>query len=72
MEYIEIPVICENLQCPNFGNVVNMISGIPLSNMDLVYESFDGSEEEDFCPVCKELGVAEDPIMSNKAGRKAT
>lgn len=59
---IEIPIICENTQCRNFGKVINLISGIAIEDLDLFYENYDGSVEEDECPVCGEIGVAEDPI----------
>lgn len=60
---IKIPVFCENAQCKNFGNLVNIISEISVEDIDLFYEGYDGSVEEDYCPVCGELGVAEDPIV---------
>ncbi len=60
---IEIPVICENNQCENFGNLVNVVSEITTDEVDLFYENYDGSTEDDYCPICGELGVAEDPVI---------
>lgn len=60
---VEIPIICENEQCQNFGNVINVISEIAIEDLDLFYENFDDSVEEDHCIICGELGVAEDPIF---------
>ena len=56
-----IPITCGNPQCRNFNELVNMVSGVTMENMDLFYESYDGSDTEDYCLVCGELGVAEDP-----------
>ncbi len=56
---VKIPVICKNTQCSNFGNLVNKIT-LSTDNIDLFYESYDGTEQKDYCPICKELGVAED------------
>lgn len=63
MAQIEIPIICENNQCRNFGGVINIASEINLRDMDLFYENYDGVVEEDYCPICGELGVVEDPIL---------
>lgn len=60
-EQIVIPIICENPHCANLDNLVNVVSGITTDDMDLFYESYDGTDAEDYCPVCGELGVAEDP-----------
>lgn len=40
-----------------------MISGIPIRDLDLFYEGYNGSAKEDYCSICGELGVAEDPII---------
>ncbi|MEW6241694.1 MAG: hypothetical protein AB1564_12880 [Chloroflexota bacterium] len=60
---IEIPIICENNQCQNFGKTINVVYEVKLKELDLFYENYDGSVEEDYCFVCGELGVAEDAIM---------
>lgn len=60
---IVIPIICENDLCKNYGKAINMIRGIPARELDLFYESYDGSEEEDYCLFCGKLGVAEDPLI---------
>jgi hypothetical protein len=61
---LEIPIVCENEQCPNFGKTINVISEIAAEDIDLFYEDYDGSVEYDYCPICGELGVAKDPILN--------
>jgi hypothetical protein len=60
---VEIPIICENEQCSSFGKLVNVVYGITMNELDLFYENYDGSVDEDHCLICGELGVAEDPII---------
>ena len=60
---IRIPIVCENERCENYGNLVNLVRGIKANEADLFYDNFNGSVEEDYCPICGELGVAEDPIL---------
>lgn len=57
---IAIPIICENIKCSNFGSIVNTVTGLNSDDADLFYEGYNGSEKEDYCPICKELAVAED------------
>jgi hypothetical protein len=59
---VAVPIICENPRCPNFGQIINVVSEI--EDIDLFYENYDGSVSEDYCIVCGELGVAEDPILN--------
>jgi hypothetical protein len=63
MAQIEIPIICENDQCQNFGNFINIVYDIAINRINLFYENYDGSVEDDYCPICGELGIAEDPIL---------
>ncbi|MDD9875081.1 MAG: hypothetical protein OXU22_06040 [Gammaproteobacteria bacterium] len=58
---IAVPIICENPQCGGCGRVVNIVGEI--EDMDLFYESYDGSDDSDYCRVCGKLGVAEDPVL---------
>ncbi len=60
-EKIDIPITCENPQCENAGRLVNVISEIAVEEIDLFYESYDGSDDADYCLTCEELGVAGDP-----------
>lgn len=60
---IKIPIVCENEKCENYGNFVNLVSEMEASGVDLFYENYDGSVEEDYCPICGVLGIAEDPIL---------
>ncbi|MCC6299039.1 MAG: hypothetical protein IT314_07055 [Anaerolineales bacterium] len=60
---IKVPILCENSHCRNFGNIVNIVSEISMEDIDLFYEGYDGSVDQDYCPVCGELGIAEDPIL---------
>lgn len=60
---IKIPIICENNQCPNLGKAINIVSEIAIEDIDLFYENYDGSANEDYCSICGELGIAEDPIF---------
>jgi len=57
---VEIPIVCENDQCENHGNLVNLVHGIKFEEIDLFYENYDGSVEYDYCPICGELGVVEE------------
>lgn len=59
-EQIVVPITCGNSSCRNFNRLVNVISGISVEDMDLFYQSYDGSDPHDYCPVCGELGIAED------------
>ncbi len=61
-----IPIICENLDCANAGAEVNHISGINPPDLELFYESYDGSELLDHCSICGCLGIAEDPIFEHE------
>ncbi|MBI5652024.1 MAG: hypothetical protein HZC40_16530 [Chloroflexi bacterium] len=61
---LEIPIVCENDQCENHGNIVNLVRGITREEIDHFYESYDESVSQDHCPICGELGVAEEPIVS--------
>jgi hypothetical protein len=58
---MKVPIFCETEGCPNSGKVVNWVTNIPVEDLDLFYEGYDGSEEADYCNICGELGVAEDP-----------
>jgi hypothetical protein len=60
---VEIPIFCENDQCTNYGNLINLVHGIGLEEIDLFYENYDDSIEYDYCPMCGELGVAEDAYL---------
>ena len=63
---MKIPNVCETTGCANEGRAVNIVSGIPDSEIDLFYESFDGPDEADYCPLCGALGVAEDPVNEDE------
>ncbi len=52
---IEIPIVCETAQCENSGKLVNTVSGIRFEDLDLFYENYDDSVEQDHCPICGEL-----------------
>lgn len=58
-----IPVRCLTPGCSRIGQIINRISGIDEDELDYFYENWaDGADPEDFCPDCKQLGVAEDPV----------
>lgn len=59
---LKIPIVCENNECENYSNLINVVGEINIGDVDLFYENYDGSVENDYCPICGELGVAEDPI----------
>lgn len=61
---VEIPIICENEKCENFGNLVNLVREIDLTDLDLFYENYGSSPDDDYCQVCGELGVAEDCYLT--------
>lgn len=61
-----IPVICMTEGCANRGEAVNVISGIEEEYLEAFYESFGDAEPEDYCPICGELGVAEDPELEEE------
>jgi len=63
---VEIPIVCENYHCENYGNLVNLVSGVNIEDLDFFYENYSDSVEHDFCPICEELGVAEDPILVSR------
>lgn len=60
---VEIPIVCENDKCENYGNLVNLVRGIRLEDIDLFYENYGDSVDYDYCQVCCELGVAEDAYL---------
>ncbi|GAB4500815.1 MAG: hypothetical protein Fur0035_03550 [Anaerolineales bacterium] len=60
---VEIPIICENDKCENYGNLVNLVRGISLDDIDLFYVNYGNSVDCDYCQVCGELGVAEDAYL---------
>ncbi len=60
---VEIPIVCENDKCGNYGNLVNLVRGIRLEDIDLFYENYGDSVDYDCCRVCGELGVAEDAYL---------
>jgi hypothetical protein len=60
---VEIPIVCENDQCKNYGNLINLVHEIRLEDIDLFYENYDDSVEYDYCLICGELGVAEDAYL---------
>lgn len=64
---IVIPIICENPACRNRGRRVNAVSRIPLADMDLFYEGYDGGDPADYCPLCGQLGVALDPVFARNS-----
>lgn len=55
-----IPIICENPKCSNFNHLVNEVTGLTNNDLDLFYEGYNGSDEQDYCPICQKLGIAED------------
>ncbi len=58
---LKIPIICENDRCENCGQLVNLVSEVSLEDLDLFYENYGRpANEEDYCRICGELGVAED------------
>lgn len=61
---VKIPIVCENDECENYGNLINVVSEIDIGDIDLFYENYDGSVEYDYCQICGQLGVAEDPIVN--------
>lgn len=76
---IKISIVCETEGCPNFGRKINEVTG-PKKNEDAFYAAYGhgGEDDEDFCPLCKKLGVAKDPEdvkckekRSQKGGRKS-
>lgn len=62
---VNIPIVCENSECKNYGNLINLISKLNIKDLDLFYENYDGSVEYDYCPICGQLGTAEDPILNS-------
>ena len=52
--------MCYTKGCTNYGEAINIVSGIPAYELELFYEGYDGTEPEDICPLCGESGVAED------------
>jgi hypothetical protein len=61
-ERYAVPVICLTDGCPQRGNLIHVISGIAEDNLDLFFEGFADDCPEDYCPECRQLGVACDPV----------
>ena len=60
---VVIPIICGSPQCRHFKQLVNVVSEVPIEELDLFYEGYDGSDSADYCMVCGKLGVAEDALL---------
>jgi hypothetical protein len=60
---VEVPIICGNDKCKNYGNLVNLVREIKLEDIDLFYENYGDSADYDYCQVCGELGIAEDAYL---------
>ena len=58
---MQIPLVCETPDCPHFGQVIDVISGIAPENLDMVYEDYGSDDDANFCPLCHCLAVAQDP-----------
>ncbi len=64
---IEIPIFCENDKCQNYGKLINLVRGIRLEDIDLFYENYGNSaNDNDYCKICGELGVIEDAYFSTR------
>jgi len=59
---MKVPIVCETDGCPNYGKTINWVTNIPEEDLDLFYEGYDESEPADYCQLCGEWGVAEDPV----------
>jgi hypothetical protein len=54
-------IVCETEGCPNDGEVINRVSEIPVEEAERWLEDYltsRSSEEEDYCPLCGQQGVA--------------
>ena len=58
-----IPIVCRTAGCAGAGREVNRVSGIPPPDLDLFFEGYDGSDPADQCPMCRQVGIAEDPLL---------
>ena len=61
-----IPIVCETPGCKDRGRELNQVSGILPPDVNLFFEGYDGSELEDQCLVCGQVGVAQDPILQHQ------
>jgi hypothetical protein len=61
---IALPIMCQNAKCKHAGEIFNA-PVIPANEEDSFFEEFGhGGEDEDSdnCPICKELGILQDPM----------
>ena len=58
-----IPIVCWTDGCKNFGKEINTVTDIKEEDLDLFFEGYDGSSDSDYCPICGEMGVAEDAYL---------
>ena len=61
-ERYAVPVVCFTDGCARRGNLINVIGGIAEDDLDLSFEGFADDCPEDYCPGCRQLGVACDPV----------
>lgn len=61
-ELYAVPIVCLTGGCAGRGRLVNVVSGLLEEDLDSFYEGYDESCPEDYCPICGELGVADDPV----------
>lgn len=61
---VEIPIVCENEKCKNYGELINLVREIRYEEIDVFYENYGHpADEDDYCPICDRLGVAEDAYL---------
>lgn len=61
-DYI-LETVCETQGCENKDKVINFFYCEP-PWVDVIIEDWRG-EEEDYCPLCKQLGILQDPYLED-------
>lgn len=66
---MKIPLVCETADCANQWKVVQVISQIAPEHLDLFYENYDGSDGDNYCPLCAVLAITYDALPENETVR---
>lgn len=64
MNDYKVDVVCENSSCKNYGEIINYFTCSPF-DIELILEDTKQNEEEDFCKICGEPGILQEPYLED-------
>lgn len=62
MKDYRVNITCETLNCINEGEIINYFYCSPF-DVDLILEDTKQNEEEDYCKLCGNPGVVQEPYL---------